>query len=68
MRTRSQSKRNRQLKNVTELRPIVEDPVPRMDGNPNDPPIIDDAAPDLRTMEELCQPTNARKRRPHCPS
>lgn len=53
MRTRSQSKRTRQLKNVTELRPIVEDPVPRMDGN-QEPPIIDDAAPDLRTMEELC--------------
>jgi hypothetical protein len=58
MRTRSQMKRNCQLINVTErqLRSIVEDPVPKMDGN-QEPPIIDDAAPDLRTMEELCQPT-----------
>ena len=65
MRTRSQSKRNRQLRNVTELRAIVEDPVPRMDGNQEPPK--DDAAPDLRTMEELCQPTMQERGGPIAP-
>ena len=51
MRTRSQTRRNRQ-RNVLELRSITEEPV-----MPDDDPPKEEIAPDLRTMEELCQPT-----------
>ena len=60
MRTRSQTRRNRQ-RNVTELRIVIEEPVIKMDDEPPPPippiPPKDETAPDLQTMEELCQPT-----------
>ena len=63
MRTRSRSRRNRH-RNVTELHIVVEEPVVM----PDDEPPKDDAAPDLRTMEELCQPTMLSRGGPIAPS
>ena len=59
MRTRSQTKRNRQ-RNVPELRTVIEEPKIEMDDGPPPPPPNppkDEKTPDSLTMEELCQPT-----------
>ena len=61
MRTRSQSRKIRH-RSVAELLAIEETPIKMNDDDPPPPPpppnsTAGDAAPDLRTMEELCQPT-----------
>ena len=66
MHTRSQTKRKSQ-KNVPKLRTVIEEPKTEMDDGPPPDPPKDEAAPDLRTMEELCQPTMHERGRPIAP-